>query len=291
MKHKEPVGLSARVNGELAKELKGQLDKAVGVAMAYGLPSLALLLESHSVPGPFAAAATATIKYAVDDIIKNNTEDAEIRALTLQSCVAHSHLHSKAYRTVTPEYLRSLFQRLTKKATELRQEDRIRAVVAATLGGSDADLATSEDLIAAEWIETADDSKLLYLSKLCPELFGGEPIQTITRTPAPWPNVKPLEPIYTPCVGGITEPVVATIQERTYWWPWQNLRQVLFEGMKNQYNQVGPHSCIVFQKGSGAIREWPSPLLQRIHNAFVRSKQMMAFDLKQAAEAAKASKA
>jgi hypothetical protein len=287
MAKKPPVGAITRVNMELLAEVKQQAAKALIIAREYGLPVLDALLVASGVPGPFAALAGATIKFAVDDIAKNNTENAEVRASTFQSCVAHSQQNSGAYKSVTPERLRFLYQRLTRKAVEIRQEDRIRVVVAATLGGSDADIASPDDLFAAEWLEEAPESKLRVLVDFCGELFGTETISEIREKPDDGAMDYP-----SPCKTLPTDNWISRWYPRTRWWSHPNIRDEMFLSV-NTLQEFNPGSVAAkdVAKPRTQYTGWPSPLLQRVHNAFVRSKQMMEFDLKQAAETAKPSKA
>ena len=283
---KEQGGALTRVNDELLAEAKQQTLQALAIAKEYGLPVVDALLMASGIPGPFATMAASTIKFAVDEIIKNNTEDAEIRALNFQCCVAHSQQYSNAYKSVTAERLRFLYQGLTRKAVEVRQEDRVRVIVAATLGGSDADLASADDLVAAEWLEAAPDSKLRILIDLCQDLFGPSEIPEITPKPD-----DGLFDLYTPCVKHPTFKWFKPWQNKTTWWVNPQLGNELFGPVNTM--QVWNETKVATRditKPDSQYFGWPSPMLQRVHNAFVRSKQMMSFDLKRAVETVKPAK-
>jgi hypothetical protein len=289
-KKKEPVGAIARVNNEMLERAKERFAALIEKASEYGLPFAEAVAIASGLPSPFASFGAAALRFGVDEMVNNRTEDAELRALTYVSCVAHSTQNGKAYKTITPERLRSLYQRLTKRAVDLRQEDRIRYVVAATLGGSDAEIASTDDLIAAEWMEAAEDSKLKFLSEVGPELFGPELLPEIVRSPASWPHSKPVTPFFSPCLEAFGESAGTRLVERAYWWPKADLSNKLIEAIHDEWIQTNPHECKVMRGTKGTYRNWPSPLFQRVHNAFIRSKQMMEFDLKQAAETAKVAK-
>ncbi|MCB9893532.1 MAG: hypothetical protein H6839_03690 [Planctomycetes bacterium] len=281
------MGELDKVNQEVLAEVKALANQAKAIAVQYGLPCLEQLLVYLGVPSPFAKVITSSVKYAVDDLHNNNTENAELRALTAMSCVAHSKVAGDAYKQATPDRIRSLYQRVTKKATEIRQEDRVRVVIAATFGGSDEELATPEDLFAAEWLEHAPESKLTLLRDLCFDLFGPDVLERII----PRPKSLNAEQAMTatapsPCAKVPTDVWIRDWnQKATLIWGQPPLVKDMFEGPPAQtFHYPNEPRTVAFRDyHAGVYKEWPRPLLQRIHNAFARSKQMMAFELKQSA--------
>lgn len=280
------MGAIQKANEEVFLELAELGKQVLDVANKYGLPALKLVMALKGVPGPFRDFMDATLKYAFDDLRKLNTEDAELRALTATSCVAHAQIVGDKYQQVTTARLRNLYQRVTKKATEIRQEDRVRVVIAATLGGSDAEIASPEDLAAAEWLERAPESKLMFLQAMCEDLFGPEVLQQIIlRPPGPNDQERMIMTAPTPCRRVPTDIWIRdwTSKSLSIW----NEREVfkeMFEGPPAQTFQKEEGLVAFCDFKKGAYKEWPKPILQRIHNAFARTKQIMAYDLVRTAE-------
>lgn len=281
------MGELAKANDANLEEVQDLGRQAVIAAEKYGLPALKVLLTCVGVPGPFAELMASTVKYSVDCLRDNDTEQAELRALTAQQCTAHAGVARDIYKNTTPERVRSLYQRVTKKATEIRQGDRVSVVIAATFGGSDEEMASPEDLYAAEWLEQAPESKLTLLRDLTKELFGDEVIPEIIEG-VPLAKTTPTNMLLTPCIQAPNREWMSVWLEKSSWWAGPNFKQELFLGTQRPvyHGEEGKRGLATAGGERYKYDVWPSGLLQRVHNAFARSRQMMAFDLKQAAEAA-----
>lgn len=273
-------GAIQRANEETIEELKSILGR---VGAEYAKPALKLLAPAAGVPEPLADIFISAIKNCTDAYRRHDSEEAEFRAQTAIGMAGHLDLHPNLYKQVTPAKLRSLYQRLTRHAVEVRVEDVVRVVVAAALGGSDGDVATPVDLLAAEWLERLEDSKLMHLRNVCDALFPEDVLCPFLQVPEL--NKVSFAKFKTP-------PIRTTVSEWQRDAPdWPTFKKELFISAgqvaycEDKAKIWGHHVATEGEFWSGTDR-WvridffPSLLLQRAHNAFSRAKHAMQYELK-----------
>lgn len=273
-------GSLLQANSESIDDLKRLLAR---VGDEYAKPAIKLVASLAGVPEPLQDMFLTTIKNCADAYRRNDSEEAEFRAGAAIGMAAHCAGRPNQYTTVSPERIRTLSQRLTRKAIEIRVEEVVRVIVAATLGGSDTQIATPADLQAAEWLESLKDSQLLYLRQCCSELFPNEALQPYLQAPEPykfvsakfkslpttqavdsWRNAAPSWPQFSKelfrSVGGL-----AYCDEAMQLWGCKSSDAGEFYSNNQLWRP---------------INYMPSNLLQRAHNAFVRAEEAMKYELR-----------
>lgn len=269
------------------KEIGSELAK---FAKTYGLPMLDMAFAVAGASGPWVEIAKPFLKFIVDKLNDNGTEDAVYRAGVLTECLNQRAISADKFDQLSDDRKASLIQRLTRIATETRQQDRIRLIVAATFGGSDDTLASADDLATAEWMEKAEDSKLTHLRTLCEDLFGSDVIEEIIPCPVMNSrlstetqgacNINNASPVYeSPCIKSPNGDWKTKWLEGLSWWSMEELSGEMFVDINGgnlitrNDNQVGWWS---HAENESLYWKWPSPMLQRIHNAFARERESQA---------------
>lgn len=273
-------GAIERANSESIAELKELLAR---VGQAYAKPTIKLLASMVGVPEPLQDVFLSTIKNCADAYRRNDSEEAEFRAKTAINMAALYTESPDRFKSVTPERLRSLYQRLTRKAVNARVDETVSVVVAATLGGSDEFIASPADLHLAEWLEELRDSQLMHVRNVCAEIFPFEVIDPYVRVPD---NHRQAPAIF------LTPPTSKAVDAWRDSAPgWPNFSRDLFAPASGlvycaDAKMLWAHSAPEGGEFWSDGRRWerisfcPTEKLQRTHNAFVRAKQAAAYEMK-----------
>jgi hypothetical protein len=279
------AGAIERANQENLAEVKRALER---IGRDYGLSCLKLIASVAGLPGPLADLTATVVKNCYDAFCRHDTEEAEFRAKTALNFAAHCESHRVLYDSVTPDRLRSLYQRVTRRAVELRQEESVRLMVAAYLGGSDGQLASPIDLYTAEWLESLPDSRLRHLQNVCTEMFSPVEIPVITDPP------QRSESVAQKFSQAPTKDAVQTWRAQAIGWPdfaddlFHRVSSVAYCSVLNQcragFGAQMPQTFSSEHRQWTAIEYFPNALVQRVHNAFRRAHYAMKYELERYAE-------
>ncbi|MBK9975388.1 MAG: hypothetical protein IPP14_11515 [Planctomycetes bacterium] len=205
-----------------------------------------------------------------------------VEALATRKCVAAASAHPKlrAGRQVNKQSLHQLIQELTLKAVEARVEDRIRAIVAASIGATeDGPMASAADLYAAETILQSKDHQIAFFREWLNKWIGPKCLNNVV--PCPHAQLVGPYPLQAVCDDNMRNQMVSA--SRGYFpVPLDHPTNIYVEtfvfGLKTSMEMTRQD---LHDKnhpfGHGVW--WPSELTQRIHNALVRARENIEFEL------------
>lgn len=266
-----PAESRADANRELGQQVK--------VAVADTLSAAGTALGLVTDPAATLKEMGEALRKSVVSSNYDERKEAAATALVIQA--ASSHEKFRTGQQVNKRSLEQLVQELTLKALEAKVEDRVRAIVAAAIGPTEkTDMATPDDLFAAETILNLKDHQVAFFRELLPKWIGPNKLDRIHSCPRnSWNYAYPFRLV---CDGPNHESIALSC--RGYFPnPWdseQNLYVTFHHfGLSQDERICRPEEHSKHHPFQTGV-VWPSELLQRIHNALIRARENIEFELK-----------